>query len=188
MCIVEEILNDPAKGTRRLVAEYRNRLFQVAYRLCFNAHDAEDLMFRTFHRAVERISTCQSQENIFPWLYSILVNFWRMDLRRKMPNALDLTEEIPDRPDERPDAGTALEAAEDVYAVRAALRALSTPFREVVVFRYFEDLSIPEIARILNLSEGTVKSRLNRAKWAMRRYLTGTFHFEGASTDGGEIR
>ena len=50
--LADEIRHNPTAGARRLVAEYRDRLYQVAYRLCLNAADAEDLTFRTFQRAI----------------------------------------------------------------------------------------------------------------------------------------
>ena len=67
-----------------------------------------------------------------------------------------------------------LAAVEDAAAVRAAVAALPEVFREVVVFRYFEDMSVPEIAQVLGVPEGSVKSRLNRAKLRIRNMLSGT--------------
>ena len=90
--LAEEIRHNPATGAQRLVAEYRDRLYLVAYRLCLNAADAEDLTFRTFQRAIERIGSYRTDRNFFQWLYAILVNFRRMDVRRKAANMLDFTE------------------------------------------------------------------------------------------------
>lgn len=174
MELVDEIRIDPMRGAKRLVDEYRTRLFCVAYRLCSNASDAEDLVFRTFQRAVERIDLCRKPDKVFAWLYSIMVNFWRMGARRKMANAIDFMPELPDMPDDGPDAAKTLEVAEDTSCIRNALQRLPSYYREVVVFRYFEDLSISEIAEVLGMSEGTVKSRLNRAKRCLRVILSGT--------------
>ena len=172
--LVEEIRRDPAAGARRLVAEYRDRLYQVAYRMCLNAADAEDLTFRTFQRAIERIGSYRPTGSFFQWLYTILVNFRRMDVRRKAANMLDFTDDMPDAPADAPSAADTLAAAEDATTVRAAVAALPEIFREVVVFRYFEDMSVPEIAQVLGVPEGSVKSRLNRAKLRIRDMLSGT--------------
>ena len=174
MDLVDEIKLRPAVGARRLVAEYRERLYQVAYRLCLNAADAEDLCFRTLQRAVERIGGYRPSGSFFQWLYTILVNFRRMDVRRKAANMLDFTDDLPETPADAPDAAETLAAAEDAASVRAAIAALPEIFREVVVFRYFEDMSVPEIAQVLGLPEGSVKSRLNRAKARIRSLLPGT--------------
>ena len=182
MELADEIKLRPAAGARRLVAEYRDRLYQVAYRLCLNAADAEDLSFRTLQRAIERIGSYRPGGSFFQWLYTILVNFRRMDLRRKAANMLDFTDDLPDAPTDAPDAADTLAAVEDAAAVRAAVAALPEVFREVVVFRYFEDMSVPEIAQVLGVPEGSVKSRLNRAKLRIRNMLSGTVGPAGAFT------
>ena len=174
MDLVDEIKLRPTVGARRLVAKYRDRLYQVAYRLCLNAADAEDLSFRTLQRAIERIGSYRPTGSFFQWLYTILVNFRRMDVRRKAANMLDFTDDLPDAPADAPDAADTLAATEDATAVRAAIAALPEIFREVVVFRYFEDMSVPEIAQVLDIPEGSVKSRLNRAKLRIRDMLSGT--------------
>lgn len=178
--IADEIRHNPAEGARRLVAEYRDRLYQVAYRLCLNAADAEDLTFRTFHQAIERISSYRTDRNFFLWLNAILVNFRRMDMRRKAANKLDFTDNLPDTPDFAPDAAETLAAAQDASAVRQAVAALPGIFREVVVFRYFEGLTVPEIAQVLAIPEGSVKSRLSRAMQRIRSLLSGTIRNEAA--------
>ena len=174
MDLAEEIRLRPAVGARRLVAEYRERLYQVAYRLCLNAADADDLCFRTLQQAIARIGSYQPTGSFFQWLYTILVNFRRMDVRRKAANMLDFTDDLPDAPADAPDAAETLAATEDAAAVRAAVATLPEVFREVVVFRYFEDMSVPEIAQVLGVPEGSVKSRLNRAKLRIRNLLSGT--------------
>ena len=184
--LADEIRHNPAAGARRLVAEYRDRLYQVAYRLCLNAADAEDLTFRTFQRAIERIRSYRADRNFFQWLYAILVNFRRMDVRRKAANMLDFTDNLPDSPDPAPDAAETLAAAQDAAAVRQAVAALPEIFREVVVFRYFEDLTVPEIAQVLNIPEGSVKSRLSRAKEYIRRHLSGTIRDKTAFNPNGD--
>jgi RNA polymerase sigma-70 factor (ECF subfamily) len=182
----DEIRRNPVVGARRLVAEYRDRLYYVAYRLCRNAADAEDLTFRTLQRAIERISSCRTDRNFFQWLYSILTNFRRMDVRLKAANMLEFTDELPDYPDSRPDAAETLAAAQGAAAVRQAVDALPDVFREVVVYRYFEDLTVPEIAQVLNIPEGSVKSRLSRAKEHIRRHLSGTIRADDAFNRNGD--
>ena len=184
--LADEIRHNPAAGARRLVAEYRDRLYQVAYRLCLNAVDAEDLTFRTLQRAIERIGSYRTDRNFFQWLYTILVNFRRMDVRRKAANMLDFTDDMPDAPADAPSAADTLAAAEDAAAVRSAVAALPEIFREVVVFRYFEDLTVPEIAQVLGVPEGSVKSRLNRAKERISGLLSGTIRTEAAFNHNGD--
>lgn len=181
MTLKEEIERNPERGARRLAAEYGQRLFETARHFCRNDQDAEDLTFRTLSRALSRFDGFDERSSPFSWLYRMLVNLLRTDARRKGANALDFTAEVPDVVDPAPDPAETLAAFEDVTAVRAAVDALSPPLRAVVVFRYFEDLTVPEIARILAVPEGTVKSRLHLAKIALRRNLERTIRPELSS-------
>lgn len=83
-------------------------------------------------------------------------------------------EDMPECPDERPDPAEALAAKADSEAIRSAVAKLPEHYRVVVVFRYFEDMSVPEIAKVLGIPEGTVKFRLHKAKNMMRRSLSQT--------------
>lgn len=174
MDIAELLRTDQATGVRRLVAEYGNRLYETAIRLCGNTADAEDYAFRTLERAVLRIGTFRSSSSFFTWLYEILVNQIRSDLRRKAANALDFTDSLPEQVDPRPEPADALAAQEEAEAVRSSLDGLPYVLREIVVFRYWEDLTVPEIAKILAIPEGTVKSRLHQAKNLMRKIVSRT--------------
>ncbi len=174
MELIDEILSDRATGTRRLVEEYGARLHETALRLCGNAADAEDYTFRTLERAVDRIHLFARKSSLFTWLYEILVNIIRADARRKAANSLVFRFELPDREDERPNVGEVLSAEDEAAIVRKAVRELATSYRALLVFRYYEDLTVPEIARILSLPEGTVKRRLHEAKNLVRAQIART--------------
>ena len=175
MEIAEEISTCPESGARRLIAEYGDRLYDTAFRLCQDESAARDLVNRTLWRAIERIGLFSGASSMYTWLYSILVNFWRMDLRQKKKmDILLFQDEMPDCPDERPDPAEALAAKADSEAIRNAIAELPEYYRVVVVFRYFEDMSVPEIAAVLGIPEGTVKFRLHKAKNMMRRKLAQT--------------
>lgn len=181
MELVDEIKTERAAGARRLVAEYGGRLHETALRLCGNAADAEDYTFRTLERAVERIHLFSQKSALFTWLYEILVNLIRTDARRKAANALVFQEMLPDREDEHPNVGDALSVQDEATVVRKAIRELPPLYRAVLVFRYYEDLTVPEIARILSLPEGTVKRRLHEAKSLVREKIARTVRPEGSS-------
>ena len=70
-------------GARRLVSEFGDRLLTAAAVLCRDDHLAEDLVFRTFDQAVKKIRQYQPTGDFYNWLYTILLNFWRMDVRKK---------------------------------------------------------------------------------------------------------
>lgn len=166
----DEIKADCESGARRLVAEYGNRLYAAALLLCPNAQDAEDLVFRTFERAVSRIGQYKPQGEFFSWLYAIMLNFRRMDLRRREPDIV-LVGAVADLPEVEDALLAESLSVVDAEGVRLALRKIPYILSEVLVLRFFEDKSMDEIAAIVGIPVGTVKSRLHNAKAALRVVL-----------------
>ena len=83
MQLYEEIIADREVGTKRLVSEYRARLTTAAEMLCRDPHEAEDLVFRAFEQAILHINDFRPTGSFYYWIYTILLNFHRMDLRKK---------------------------------------------------------------------------------------------------------
>ena len=90
MEIWEDIAANAEDGAKRLVAEYGDRLFSAAVRICGNDCDAEALVFRTLSHAIAKIGQYGKRSSFFSWLYSILANFHRMDMRKKGSTDLGL--------------------------------------------------------------------------------------------------
>jgi len=183
MDLASEIKADKEAGTRRLVAEYGDRLYETAVRLCGNESDAQDYAFRTFERAISRIHQFRSRSSLFTWLYEILVSLMRTDARRKAANALVFTDQTPEREDPAPNVGETLSAREEAAILRAVTDELPPHLKEVIVFRYYEDLTVPEMASVLSVPEGTVKSRLHEAKRHIRAKIVRTIHSETSSNN-----
>ena len=174
MEVWEEIASNPSAGAQRLVEEYGDRLYTAAFLMCQNAADAEDLVFRTFSRVVAKIGGYRGRASFFSWLYSILLNFRRMDLRRKGANALVFEAEIPDGDeDPGPNPYEALAAKADAAEIQSAIVGLPESLREVVVLRFYEDMGMDEMAEALGIPVGTVKFRLHRAKKVLADVLSG---------------
>ena len=109
----------------------------------------------------------------FTWIYRILLNFRRMDLRRKSENLLCFTDELPEREDPAPDPAEALVMSSSSAEVRAAVSELPEVLRTVIVLYYFEDFSVSEIGRMTETAVGTVKYRLFEARRRLARRLVG---------------
>ena len=172
MEIWQEIIKDRERGARALVAVYQDRLFAAALILCRDRLAAEELVFRTFARAIDKISSFRPNTNFYNWLYTIMINFRRMDIRKEKGSPVTFTDALPETStDETP--FTALAAKADHAAIRAAVADLSEPLKEIVLLRYFEGLPMEEIAATLSLPIGTVKSRLNYARAVLARQLAG---------------
>ena len=172
MEVWEQIVENPESGAERLVSEYGNRLLAAATLLCRNDADAEDLVFRTFSRVIAKISSFKPNTNFYNWIYTIMINFRRMDVRHASGSPVVYVDEPPEVPDDRtPFAEIAAKA--DHAAIREAVSELSDPLKEVVLLRYFEDFPLEAIAETLTLPMGTVTSRLNAAKAKLARRLAG---------------
>ena len=172
MEVWEEIEANPEKGSQRLIDEYGNRLYAAATVLCPDSSAAEDLVFRTLAQAVRKIAQYRGKASFFSWLYSIMLNFRRMDCRGKEVE-LVLTEALPEPPDPAMEDVESLLARVDAATVRTAIRRLSPVLQEAVLLRYFEDRSIAEMAEILGVPQGTVMSRLFNARAVLHGILAG---------------
>ena len=166
MEVWQEIRNSWESGAERLVSEYGNRLFAAAVLLCANDHDAEELTFRTLDQAVRKIRFYDLQRPFFTWLYAIMLNFHRMNHRRRRVEVVPMgaAEDLPEQPSNAFDEMLSQTADDEVERI---VRSLSEPIREVVVLRYFADRTVDEIAATLNIPIGTVKSRLHHARKAL---------------------
>ena len=174
MEIWQEIVADQERGTRRLVVECGDRMFTAAFLLCRDQTLAEDLVFRTFARAVRKIGQFREQSSFYSWLYSILLNQYRSDCR-KMKSGIFDTGEPPEGATSAWGEVREPLGADEERLVRQAVMSLPPIFREVVVLRYFEDKSLQEMADILAVPLGTVKSRLRLAQGRLNAMLANMF-------------
>ena len=158
MEVWQEIAKNVERGAERLVTEYGDRLYAAATLLCRNDGDAEELVFRTLSQAVSKIKQFKPEGDFFSWLYTILLNFRRMEARKNKPDIVLVgsTQDLPQISD-----GGKNENAEEI---REMVCRLPPQIRETVVLKYFSGMSIEEIAEMLGIPPGTVKSRLFNAK------------------------
>jgi len=149
-----------------LVAEHHAELYRYAYRLSGKQVDAEDLTQHVFLMAQSRGEQLRDGQSVRQWLFAILRNAYLKSVRRRPPTpASSLELEIEDVPEilDEPDI--------DRDRLQAALEELPDEFRIVLLMFYFEECSYREIAERLGLPDGTVMSRLSRAKSHLRRKL-----------------
>ena len=174
MEIWETLKNDPIVGAERLVAEYGDRLFSAALMLSQDSHSAEELVSRTICQAVVKVGLFDPAYSFWNWLYTILLNFYRTDMRKcraEVADDPDFVEEHYDTSD-TPDARL---SAVDAELMREAVARLPPSLRIVVLLRYFEDRTLDEIVQITGAPSGTVKVRLHRARAQLNRILSALF-------------
>ncbi len=168
-----------------LVQQHQTMVYHLALRMVGNAEDAADLTQEVFLSAWRSLGSFQSQAAFSTWLYRLTSNacidFLRKEKRR---SALSLTTEGEEEEgrelevaDQRFSPERELEKKEARRAVREGLAALSPEHRQVLVLREMEGLSYTEMAHLLDLEEGTVKSRLARARLALKDFLQKSGNF-----------
>ena len=158
-----------------LVAEYGDRLFRAAVLLCRDEHIAEDLVFRTLERVIEQIDRYDASLPFWNWLYAIMLNFFRMDMRKSkafVPEDASFVDEHLEMAVENLPVRL---SQMDADIIREIVQRLSPPFRETVVLRYFEDKTLQEMVDIMSVPVGTVKWRLHQARKELEGILLALF-------------
>jgi RNA polymerase sigma-70 factor, ECF subfamily len=147
---------------RLLIERYNRVLFGTAYLMTRDRQQAEDAVQDALIQVWKHLPSLRLRGSFEAWLIRILINEVNKKYRKKrLPTIpLDQAIEIGDCLD---DPGEAAILHEEQLNLRKALQILPPEQREVVVLRYFSDLSVPEIATVTGQREGTVKSRLSRA-------------------------
>lgn len=174
-----------------LVRRYQDRLYPTLLRLTGRHEDACDLLQETFLRAYLKLDRFQGESSFFTWIYRIGINLALSDMRRRKP-PLQLHD--PDREArrelaqsvERTDPSRPLEQAERDAQVEKALDSLLPDYRAVVVLKDIDGLRYEEIAQIMKIPVGTVRSRLHRARAELREKLRGVVEESTARTPFGE--
>jgi len=166
-----------------LVVRHQRKMFNVAYRMLGNYDDAADVTQEAFVAAYKAIGTFKTEAKFSTWLYSITVNHAKNRLKqtrgRKEHERLSPAEtenlelESCPRSDENPYA--IMEQKEKDALVHQCIASLDDEYREVLILRDIQGLSYEEIRGILNIPEGTVKSRLARAREALKNGLLKVF-------------
>lgn len=159
-----------------LVTRYQARLYNAAIRLVDNAEDAADVVQDAFLNAYQSLHTFKGDAEFFTWLYRIAFNT-AISLKRKKRATVSLESGgvdgriDPDDPSEYVKPGVALERGEDERQLQEAMNRLSHEHREVLVLKDIEGMKYEEIAEILGVPIGTIRSRLHRARLELRELL-----------------
>lgn len=158
----------------QLVLRYQDRLYNSLARLLGSAEDAQDAVQDAFVQAFVKLDTFRGSSAFYTWLYRIAFNTAMSHVRRKRPTqSLDDQRRDHGREpvDGQPAPDARLDASERAARVHRALAELSAEFREVVVLREIDGCKYDEIADILEVPVGTVRSRLFRARLELRDRL-----------------
>ncbi len=166
-----------------LVLRHQKRMLNIAFRITGDLDDALEVAQDAFLSAYRNLAAFRAEARFSTWLTSITVNLSRSRLKRtrmqrgRAPFSLDAPlpgtdgELLPDPPSREPSALDRLDRQDTAAAVRGCIDGLEPKFREVIVLRDLQELAYDEIAAALGLAAGTVKSRLFRAREAVKDCL-----------------
>jgi RNA polymerase sigma-70 factor (ECF subfamily) len=190
--LVRRCVSGDAAAWQEIVQQYNRRIYNICYRFSGSADDAADLTQEVFIKMYRTLSTYDTTRASFmTWVTTVtrnlLVDHFRKGKYDRVTDSLDAT------PGNQEDGLTLAEQLEDKSAspetklrsqetqklVHEALKRLSPELREAVILRDLQDLDYKDIAKVLNVPEGTVKSRINRGRTELARLLQRTYKQAG---------
>lgn len=176
--LIRKIKKGDMESFNELVRRYETKIYSVAYRFMGNHADAGDLAQETFIRMYQALPGFRGESSFSTWLYRIAANACRDELRkRQRRRSISMDELIENSPASVPVAAgndspeEVLQRNETQRHVQECLNRLSDDHRLVLVMREIQGLSYEEIAEVLNCSLGTVKSRISRARNALKEKI-----------------
>lgn len=173
--LIEKASGGDASAFNRLMANHEKRMYAVALRMFANREDAQDCLQEAMLRVYRSIGSFKGQSSFSTWLYRITMNTCLDELRRKKNKqsaSLDnLLEQGWSPADES--AGPEQHAVRNELKqeLQSAIRELPEDMRSAVVLRDVQGFAYDEIAQVLNVNVGTVKSRISRAREKLRGKL-----------------
>ena len=186
--LVRRCIAGDAVAWEEIVQRYNRRIYNICYRFAGSAEDAQDLTQEVFIKMYRTLSSYDAGRAAFmTWLTTItrnlLVDHFRKTKQDRMTETLDgassehedampLSDKIPDK---APPPDARVQSREAGETVHHALQKLSPELREAVILRDLHDMDYREIAAVLKVPEGTVKSRINRGRAELARLLQRTY-------------
>ena len=186
--IVRRCIAGDSAAWEEIVRTYHRRIYNLCYRFAGSGDDAEDLTQEVFIKVFRTLSSYDSSKGAFiTWVTTmtrnLLVDHFRRTRQDRMTDSLDsapsdhedampLSEQLEDQ-SAPPDAHVRSREAKE--AVHAALGKLSPELREALILRDLQDFDYKDIAQVLKVPEGTVKSRINRGRAELARLLERTY-------------
>ena len=166
--VIERCLNGEKDAFRHLVERYQAPAVGHALAILANREDARDAAQEAFTDAFQALGNFDRARRFYPWFYVLLRNrCYKLMAKRRETETLETAEILAPQPDV---------SNEERIALERALLGLSSEDREIVTLKYLDGFSYDEIAELLKIPRGTVRSRLFYARKQLQAKLTGKFH------------
>jgi RNA polymerase sigma-70 factor, ECF subfamily len=176
---IKQVLKGDQNAFGEIVEMYKDKVFQISYRMLGNRHEAEDIVQEAFIRAYVNIQRYNLELKFSTWLYRITTNLCIDRIRKKKPDyyldaevkgteGLTMYSQVPSKTTLPEDDVESLELQD---TIQKEIMKLPEKYRSVIVLKYIEELSLKEISEILEMPLGTVKTRIHRGREALRKRL-----------------
>lgn len=171
--LIRQAMTGDKASFGKLVFRYKEHIVNIAFGIVGNPHDAEEIAQEAFLKAYLSIHKLTTQAAFYRWLVRITIN---LSIDKKNANVRQTTQSLEemdvvfDTPQYRPEA--IVEQKENQRLILNGLEQLTIEQRTVIVLREFQGFSYDEIAEILDIPLGTVKSRINTARLHLRELLS----------------
>jgi len=182
--LLKKIKEGDIRSFELLISEYQVYAYNVAYRMLGNEEDAKDITQEALIKVYKSIHKFKETSNFSTWLYRIVMNTCKDELKKRKEVTLSLDKEIEtddgtvslEIGDERLNPSVVVERNEVGHVVQEAISALPDANRIVIVLRDIQGLSYEEISQVIKEPIGTVKSRINRGRGQLKKILMDQKH------------
>jgi RNA polymerase sigma-70 factor, ECF subfamily len=159
-----------------LVEQYQYRLVRYLTYLLGRRDIVDDLVQETWLRVLERGHSYDGKSRFEPWLFTVARNLALDFVRKRSLSSLDTNESLEPPASQAPSPFEQAARTEDAQRLAHSLAALEPPTREALLLRFQEELSLEEIASVMDAPVSTVSSRIHRGLAALRSQMEGTSH------------
>jgi len=170
-----ELVQRCRKGERKAQYElyqlYKDRVFNIAYRMANSQQDAEDITQMAFVRVFKKIDSFRGDSAFSSWVYRLTVNICINHFRREKRKKELVVHELSELATNLKILKTNEQASKMKPFLEKAIRALPAGYRMIFVLYDIEGYKHEEIAEMMNISEGTSKSQLHKARKELKQYL-----------------
>lgn len=179
--LIEKVKGGDITSFEKLIEPYQKKAFNIAYRMLGNLEDANDVTQEALIKIYRSINNFQGKSSFSTWVYSVVSNACIDHIRKNrkavvvsLDKEFDTGESMykVEVADEANTPEVLLERKETRQLIHDAINQLNVDQREIIILRDINGFSYHEIAEILKCSEGTVKSRISRARGSLRALLT----------------
>jgi len=193
--VVSAVVAGDGAAFETLVHRYQRKIYNTVLRLTGDANESEDLTQEVFLKLYRGLASFRGESSFSTYVYRVASNTAVDWLRKRGPQTLSLTDEYEDGesmehalPDPAPSPDEKMSLDERRRALSEAIAALPDHQRLVLVLREVDGLSYQEIASVTGIGEGTVKSRINRARKNLKKMLIEGNFFEHFPSKEGEAQ